>query len=186
MLPGGGDTRPSAKLSCPTSRSTICNPSESIFQNESREESCGNRKVTGIVQRSPPGRGGPAGSISAKHAQAALRKAPHAAWRIHATLLAGSAAYGHGGRTMALTACAWNCVALAGRACLAMGDRDGGSEPPRLAALEHRAPARPQGGPRRFWQRGRALSRRDDGRAGRLGRGTQNCGRDRAFRLYGV
>src|ERR1700732_3428472 len=52
MLPGGGDTRPSAKLSCPTSRSTICNPSESIFQNESREESCGNRKVTGIVQRS--------------------------------------------------------------------------------------------------------------------------------------
>src|ERR1700738_2024196 len=53
MLPGGGDTRPSAKLSCPTSRSTICNPSESIFQNESREESCGNRKVTGIVQRSP-------------------------------------------------------------------------------------------------------------------------------------
>src|ERR1700720_3450437 len=66
MLPGGGDTRPSAKLSCPTSRSTICNPSESIFQNESREESCGNRKVTGIVQRSPTGRGAAAGSISAK------------------------------------------------------------------------------------------------------------------------
>src|SRR6516165_9008328 len=89
----------------------------------------GARSRASAVQRPAPG---------------AVRRALHAVWRVLATLLAGSAAYDRRGRTVALTACARNRVALAGRACLAMGDRHGGVEPPGVAALENRAQPRQQ------------------------------------------
>ena len=101
-----------------------------------------------------------------------------------ATLLAGDAA-GSGGRaSVAVAARARHGLAVAGRACLDVGDRGRRPRPAGMAALKAGPAAGERRGAPRAGRHGRAVARLERRRTGRMGRGARDRRRDRAVFLH--